>query len=82
MLEQRPLRLDVREVLLALVFAAAFFQQTVFAPDAIQRVVADAQIELADQAARAEGGQSFAKLEHLSFDVARSLVGLLVACPG
>ena len=82
LLEQRPLCFDVGEVLFALIFAAAFLQQAVLAPDAFQRAVADGQIELADQAAGAEGRQSFAQLEQLSFDVARSFVRLLVASPG
>ena len=81
MLEQCPLRFNVREVLLALIFAAAFFHQAMLAPDAIERIVADAQIEFADQAVGAEGWQSFAKLEHLSFNMGRSLVGLTVPCP-
>ena len=70
------------KISLALVFPAAFFHQPVLAPDAIECVVADAQIEFANQAAGAERGQSFAKLEHLRFDVRRSLVRLLVTCPG
>jgi len=45
LLEQGPLRFDVREVLLALIFAATLFHQAVLAPDAFQRVVADPQIE-------------------------------------
>ena len=34
--ESLPLRLDVRQVLLALIFAAAFLHQAVLAPDAFQ----------------------------------------------
>ena len=45
------------QVLLTLIFSAAFFQQAVLAPDAFQGAMADGQIELADQAARAESGQ-------------------------
>lgn len=82
LLKERPLRFDVREVLLALLFPAALFHQTVFAPDGVERVVADAQIEFADQTAGAERRQGFAKLEHLNFDVRRSLVRLMVACSG
>jgi len=47
LLEQRPGSFDVREVLLTLVFPAAFFQQTVLAPDALQSAMADGQIEFA-----------------------------------
>ena len=72
----------MREILLALVFPATFFHQPVLAPDAIECVVADAQIEFADQTAGAERRQRFAKLEHLRFNVGRSLVGLLVTRPG
>lgn len=36
------MRLDVREVLLALLFTAAFFQQAMRMAAAIERVVADA----------------------------------------
>jgi hypothetical protein len=39
----------------------------VLVPDAFQRGVTDGQIELADQAARAEGGQRFAKFDKLRF---------------
>src|SRR6266849_1037843 len=55
LLEQRPGSFDVREVLLALIFPAAFFQQAVHAPDALKSAMNDGQIELADQWARAEG---------------------------
>lgn len=48
LLEQRPLRSDVCGILLALIFAPAFFHQPMLAPDAIQRVVTDAQLEFAD----------------------------------
>src|SRR5581483_11514048 len=56
LLEQSPAGLDVRQVLFALVFAAAFADEAMYAPDAFQGAVADGQIELADEAARAEGG--------------------------
>src|SRR6266478_6491699 len=55
LVEQRPGSFDVREVLLALIFPAAF-QQAVRAPDALKSAMTDGQIELADQWARAEGG--------------------------
>src|SRR5260370_40914574 len=56
LLEQRPGSFDAREVLFALIFPAAFFQQAVLAPDALQSAMADGQIELADQARRADVG--------------------------
>jgi hypothetical protein len=60
LLAQRPLRFDVREVLLALIVPVTFFQQAMLAPDALQRARTDGQVELADQTARTEGGKSFA----------------------
>jgi hypothetical protein len=35
LLEQGPARFNVRQILFALIFAAAFFQQPVLAPDAL-----------------------------------------------
>jgi len=61
-----------------LIFAAAFFQETVFAPDALQSTMADGQIELADQATRAEGRQGFAKLDKLRFGGRRSFLRLVM----
>jgi hypothetical protein len=82
LLEQRPGSFDVREVLLALVFAAAFFQQTVFAPDALQSAMADGQIELPDETAGAEGRKGFAEFDELRFCGRRSFLGLLMASAG
>ena len=82
LLKHGPLRFDVGQVLFALIFAAAFFHQAVLAPDAFQGAVADGQIEFADQAARAEGRQSFAQLDQLGFRVARSFPGLVMASAG
>jgi hypothetical protein len=79
LLEQRPGSFDVREVLLALIFPAAFFQESVRAPDALESAMADGQIELADQAARAEGGQRFAKLDKLRFGGRRCFLRLVMA---
>ena len=39
----------MREILPALIFAAALFEQAMLVPDAFQGVVADAQIELANK---------------------------------
>jgi hypothetical protein len=41
LLEQGPPRFDVREILLALIFPLAFFQQAMLAPDALQGPMAD-----------------------------------------
>ena len=45
------MRFDVCEILLAPIFRAAFFHQTVSAAGAIKRVLADARIEFPDPAA-------------------------------
>jgi hypothetical protein len=82
LLEQRPGSFDVREVLLALIFPAAFFQQTVLAPDAFQSAMADGQSELADQPARAEGGQRFAEFDKLRFGSRRSFLRLVMTSAG
>ena len=68
----------MREVLLALIFAAAFFQQVVFAPNAFQSAMADGQIKLADQAARAESGKRFAQFDELRFGGRRSFLSLVM----
>jgi hypothetical protein len=71
-----PASFDVREVL-RLIFTAAFFQQSALAPDALESAMTDGQTELADQAARAEGGQRFAKLDELRFRGRRSFLRLV-----
>ena len=82
LLKQSPLSFDVSQVLLALIFAAAFVEQTVLAPDAFHGGMTHRQIELANQAARSEGGQGFAQLHKLGLDGERSFVRLLMAGPG
>src|SRR5260370_10375388 len=82
LLKQSPWRFDVRQVLFPLVFAAAFLDQPVLAPDAFQSAVADGQVELADQAARAESGKSFSQLDQLRLDGRGSFQGLVMACAG
>jgi hypothetical protein len=82
LLKHGPLRFDVGQVLFALIFAAAFWHQAVLAPDALQRAMADGQIELADQAARTEGRQSFAQLDQWSFPGRRCFLRLMMARPG
>ena len=56
LLEKPPGGFDGGQVLLLLVLAPAAMEEAVGAPDALQRPVAEGQIELADQAASAEGG--------------------------
>ncbi len=82
LLEQRPGSFDVRKVLLALIFPATFFQQTVLPPDALESAVADRQIELAGQAAKAKGGQRFAKLNKLRLGSRRSFLSLVMTSTG
>ena|SRR5689334_8094074 len=78
LLKQRPGSLDVREVLLALIFSAAFFEQAVLAPDAFQSVMTDAQVELANESPCTESGQGFAEFHELGLHGGRSLVRLPV----
>jgi len=80
LLKQGPGRLDVGQVLFALVFTAAFFDQAVLMPDAFQSVMADGQIELPNQAAGAEGGQGLAQFDQPRFPGQRRLVRLMAAC--
>jgi hypothetical protein len=81
LLKQSPAGLDVREVLFALVFAAALLDQAVDVPDAFERVMPDGQIEFADEAASAESGQGFSERDELSLDGWRRLVRLVVSRP-
>jgi hypothetical protein len=74
LLEQRPGAFAVGEILFALIFLLALFQQTMFPPDTFERAMRDGQVELADQAAGAEGGKSFAELDELDFGGGRSTV--------
>src|SRR6266581_6576655 len=80
LLKQGPLRFDVCQILLALVFAATLSDEPVLPPNALQCVVADPQVELTNQAAGAKGGQRFTEFEQLRFAVSGSLVRL--AMPG
>jgi hypothetical protein len=48
------------------------------APEAFQRAVADGQIELADEAARAKTVKRFAQLDELGFEGWRSFLVLMV----
>ena len=82
LLKQRPASFDVREVLLALIFPATFFQQTLLAPNAFQGIVTDAQIELANETTGAEGGKSFAEFDQLGLDSRWSFVRLAVTSAG
>jgi len=72
LLKQRPLRLDAREVLFALVFFPAWFQQAMLAPDPLHGHVAEGQIEFASEPRGAKGGQLLAQSKDLLFDFRRS----------
>ena len=61
LLKDAPSGLDVGEVLFALIFARAFFQQTVLAPNALQGTMAEGKIELADEAASAKSEKRWRK---------------------
>ena len=63
---------------LALAFLASFLEQAVLAPHALKSAVADGKVELADQAARAEGGKSIAQFDQLPLDGRRSFEGLVM----
>jgi hypothetical protein len=49
-----------------------------FPPDTFERAMRDGQVELADPAAGAEGGKSFAELDELDFDGGRRFLRLVV----
>jgi hypothetical protein len=80
--EKRALGFDVGQVLLALILLAALVQQPMLAPDAHQGAVAERQIELADEAAGAEGGQSATQGDDLLFQFWGRLVGLVMRSAG
>jgi hypothetical protein len=82
LLKDAPSGLDVGEVLFALIFARAFFQQTVLAPNALQGTMAEGKIELADEAASAKGEQPLAQSNDLLFDVGGSFPGLTMRRAG
>jgi hypothetical protein len=82
LLKDAPGGLDVGEVLFALVFALAFVQQTMLAPDAFQSAMAEGEIELADKTASAKGKQLLAQSDDLLLDVGRSFAGLVMRRAG
>src|SRR5258708_17083549 len=82
LLKDAPGGFDVGEVLFALIFALAFFQQTVLAPDAFQGTMAEGKIELANETARAESEQPLWQRDDLLFDGGGSLAGLGMRRPG
>src|SRR5258707_8952295 len=83
LLKDAPGGFDVGEVLFALIFALAFFQQTVLAPDAFQGItMAEGEIELANETASAEGEQPLAQSDDLLFDGGGSLAGLVMRSTG
>jgi hypothetical protein len=75
LLKDAPSGFDVGEVLFALIFALAFFQQTMLAPDALQGTMAEGEIELANEATSAEGEQALAQSDDLLFEGAGVLPG-------
>lgn len=82
LLKDAPSGFDVGEVLFALIFALAFLQETMLAPDALQGTMAEGKIELADEAASAEGEQLPAQSDDLLFDVGGSFAGLVMRSAG
>src|SRR5260370_37598869 len=82
LLKDAPSGFDVGEVLFALIFALAFFQQTMLAPDALQGTMAEGEIELANETASAEGEQLLAQSDDLLFDGGGRLAGLVVRMTG
>ena len=82
LLKDTPGGLDVGEVLFALIFALAFFQQAMLAPDAFQSTMAEGKIKLADEAASAEGEQLLAQSDDLLFDGGGSFAGLVMRRTG
>src|SRR5579872_4414272 len=62
--------------------AAALFGQTVLPPDALQGAMADGQIELADEAPRAESGKRFAQFDQPGFGGGRSFLRLVMTNAG
>src|SRR5713226_8709754 len=78
LLEQPPGRFDRRQVLLALIFHAAFGHQSVGAPDALQCAMAQGQVELADHSTGPEGRQRLAQLDDVVLDLGRGLAGLVM----
>src|SRR3990172_9400865 len=78
LLEQPPSGFDGGEVLLALIFSPALFQQAVGSPDALQGAMTERQIELADQATGSEGGELVPEFDHPPFNLRRGFAGLPV----
>src|SRR5260221_1793791 len=81
-MKQGQLRFDVREILFALVFFLTLVEQAVLPPDAFEGTMRDGQIELADEAPRAEGWKSFAKLDELARGGRGSFLSLVMTSAG
>src|SRR5579863_9047338 len=64
----------MRQVLFALICAAALFHQAMGAPDALDGHVAERQVEFAFQAGRTESGRLAAQGEDLLLDLGRSFL--------
>lgn len=82
MLKQSPSGFDGGQVLFALIFTAAFFDQAVLAPDAFQGTMGKGQVELADQASSAQGGEFLAQGDHLLLDRAGCRLRLVMRLAG
>jgi hypothetical protein len=82
LLKDAPGGFDVGEVLFALIFALAFFEQAVLAPDALQRTMAEGKIELPNETTSAEGQQLLAQSDDLFFDGGGSFAGLVMGSAG
>src|SRR5258708_5235086 len=78
LLKDAPGGLDGGEVLFTLIFTLPFFEQTVLTPNALQGTMAEGKIELADEAANAEGEQLPAQSDDLLFDGGGSFAGLVM----
>ena len=82
LLKDAPGGFDVGKILLALILAAARAEQAVGAPDAFQGAMAEGKIELADEAAGAEGRQLLTESEDLLFDDGGGFAGLMMRGAG
>jgi hypothetical protein len=82
LLKDAPGSLDVGEVLFALIFALALFEQAVLAPDAFQGTMTEGKIELPNETTSAEGKQLLTERDDLLFDGGGSFAGLVMGSAG
>lgn len=76
MLKEAPGGFDGSQVLFALILFAAWADEAVGVPDALQSAVAQGQVKFLDETARAEGGQLAAEIDDALFNVRGRLTGL------